>query len=205
MGKTGLATGIAYRAASAGCATLFFSLEMSARSLAHRVISDICFEERRIPYANLASGKVTNAEAQSVVDASRLLREVPLTIEQEPALTISQIRARARKAQQQFERKGQTLGLIVVDHMHIVRPSDRYRGNRVSELTEISGGLKALAKEFGAPVLALAQLSRAVETREDKRPQLSDLRDSGSLEQDADVVWTPIEIRTFLAARDLRP
>jgi replicative DNA helicase len=189
MLKTGTALAIALRRAVARCPVLFFSLEMGAPSLAHRAMADLCFERgERIPYSNLAAGRVTDAEAQNVIEAARFLRTVPLTIEQQPALTVSQITTRARKAQQRLDRLKQSLGLVVVDHMHIMRPSERYKGNRVSELTEISGGLKALAMELGVPVLALAQLSRAVEARDEKRPQLSDLRDSGSLEQDADTV-----------------
>jgi replicative DNA helicase len=124
----------------------------------------------------------------ALVDAARLLRSVPLQIEQQPALSVAQIVARTRHHKNELERTGKTLDLVVVDHMHLVKASDRYRGSRVHEVTEISGGLKALAKELNVPVIALAQLSRNVEGRDEKRPTMADLRDSGSIEQDADVV-----------------
>jgi replicative DNA helicase len=189
MGKTGVALSSSLRAAKAGHSVLFFSLEMTGVSIATRALADLCYDAADpIEYTRIRKGEVSDAQAQRIVDAERCLKTLPFIIEQQPALTSSQLLARARKAQQSHLRKGRTLDLVVVDHIHIMQPSDRYKGTRVSELTEISASLKALAKELGLPVLALAQLLRAVEGREDKRPQLSDLRDSGSLEQDADVV-----------------
>ena len=129
-----------------------------------------------------------DADAERVVLAAREFASLSIEIDEQPALTVSQIAARARKHAQWLERQGRTLDLVVVDHMHLVRASDRYSGNRVNEITEISAGLKALAKELNVPVVALAQLSRAVEARDDKRPMLSDLRDSGAIEQDADLI-----------------
>jgi replicative DNA helicase len=203
MGKTAVASSCGLRMTKRGFGVLFFSLEMTGVDIATRVIADICYdpplltEFRRKPikpitYFDIARGKVDAADFDRIEDARRLLRSLPFIIDEQPALTIGQIQARARKEQQRFERKGQTLALVAVDHVHLVRASDRYAGNRVHELTEISGGLKALAKELHVPVLALCQLNRQVEARgdkpRDKIPQLSDLRDSGSIEQDADAV-----------------
>jgi replicative DNA helicase len=116
------------------------------------------------------------------------MRSLPIRIDPQGGLTVGQIAARARRHKQNLERQGRALDLLVVDHLHIMKASNRYSGNRVSEITEISGALKALAKELNVPLIAVAQLSRQVETRDNKRPLMSDLRDSGSLEQDADVI-----------------
>jgi replicative DNA helicase len=189
MGKSGLAISSARQSAGAGNNVLFFSLEMSDLSLADRIMSDHCFDRRQpIPYCDISKGRLANEQAERVVDAQRNLRTLPLTIEQQASLTVSQIAARARKRKQALERDGKTLDVVIIDHMHIVKPSERYSGNRVGELTEISGGLKALAKELNVPVVVLAQLNRQVEGRDNKRPTLSDLRDSGAIEQDADLV-----------------
>jgi replicative DNA helicase len=200
MAKTGSALSCSLRAAKYGYQILFFSLEMTADALTNRAIADLCYDCSRsiadlcrerpqpIAYFDIDQGKITDADFDRIEDARRLLHTIPFVIEEQPALTVQQIAARARKEQQLLERKEILLDLVVVDHMHLVRPSNRYSGHRVHEVSEISAGLKALAKELHVPVLALAQLSRLVEGRDDKRPQLSDLRDSGSIEQDADAV-----------------
>jgi replicative DNA helicase len=189
MGKTGSILSSALKTASAGFNCLFFSLEMTAASLAKRMVSDLLYNPADpIPYFRIASGDVAEREAERVVDAARDLRDLPLTIEQEPSLTVSQIGARARKHARVLERQGKTLDVMYVDHIHIIKPSDRYSGNRTAEITEISSGLKALAKELNISVVGLAQLNRGVESREDRRPNMADLRDSGSLEQDADLI-----------------
>ena len=189
MGKTALAVSIARQAANAGSSALYYSCEMTADSLAARVIADTCFDDNDpIPYHNIMSGKLSTAQAGRVVDAQRELKFLPLHIEEQAGISVAQIASRARRHRRMLERTGKSLDLVVVDHMHLVKASDRYRGNRVNEVTEISGALKALAKELAVPVLALAQLSRRVEERDDKRPMLADLRDSGSIEQDADLI-----------------
>ena len=121
-------------------------------------------------------------------DAQRASEAIPLWIEQQAGLTLAQIAARARQMRLRAERQGTPLVAIIVDHIGLIRPSKRYQGNRVQEMTEITTGLKGLAKELGLPVIGLSQLNREVEKRADKRPQLSDLRESGSIEQDADLV-----------------
>jgi replicative DNA helicase len=158
MGKTALASSVSARIAKRGYRIVFFSLEMTAVRLADRVIADLCYEpplidfrrERSGPitYFDIARGNVDPADFDLIEDARRQLQSYPLIIDEQPALTVGQIQVRARKEQQRFERKEQTLDLVVVDHIHLMRASDRYAGNRVHELTEISGGLKTLAKEL---------------------------------------------------------
>jgi replicative DNA helicase len=195
MGKTALATNIAFNAAKAyreivdeagnrhvgdGAVVGFFSLEMSAEQLATRILS----EEAQVPSEKIRKGELTHEDFEKVVRASQELQRAPFFIDDTPALTISALRTRARRLKRQHQ-----LGLIVVDYLQLVDGGGGRRdGNRVLEISDITRGLKTLATELNVPVLALSQLSRAVEQREDKRPQLSDLRESGSIEQDADVV-----------------
>lgn len=196
MGKTSLATNIAFNAArrwvrdredgieedkSVGSKVAFFSLEMSADQLATRILA----EQSGISSEALRMGKISREDFRELSRASRELQELPLYIDDTPGLTIAAMRTRARRLQR---RHG--VGLIVVDYLQLLQGSGRgSNDNRVNEISEISRGLKTLAKELNVPVIALSQLSRAVESREDKRPQLSDLRESGSIEQDADMVW----------------
>jgi len=189
MGKTALAACVARNTAQAGEPSLIFSLEMGAVSLSDRGLADIAFErDRPIPYYDIANGNLTDAQANRIIEAARRQRDWPLTIDPAPGLSVSQIIARARKHRQALERKGLRLGPVFVDHMHIVGSSKRYAGNRVNEVGEISAALKGLAKELDVPVVALAQLNRGLENRDDKRPTMADLRDSGSIEQDADAI-----------------
>ncbi|NBS24270.1 MAG: replicative DNA helicase [Altererythrobacter sp.] len=193
MGKTSLATNIAFNCAEEhlkwqsdggefqyGAPVAFFSLEMSADQLATRILA----EQAEISSESLRSGKLTRDEFQKLSFASQRLAELPLYIDDTPALTIAALRSRARRMKRKHD-----IGLIVVDYLQLLQGSGRANDNRVNEISEISRGLKTLAKELSVPVIALSQLSRAVEQREDKRPQLSDLRESGSIEQDADMVW----------------
>ena len=196
MGKTSLATNIAFFAAKHykpppaleirnvaedGAIVAFFSLEMSAEQLATRILA----EESGVSSDRIRRGDVSNEDFDRFVQASQHLAAVRLFIDDTPALTVSAVRTRARRLMRQ-----QGLGLIIIDHLQLLRPSSQIRAqdNRVQEISEITRGLKALSKELNVPVLALSQLSRAVEQREDKRPMLADLRESGSIEQDADVV-----------------
>jgi replicative DNA helicase len=189
MGKSGLVISSLRQAAERGINAHLFSLEMSAENVSDRMLSDACFSPRSAtPYFDIARGRVSNDQAEAVIEAKRSMATLPVRIDPQGGLTVGQIAARARRNKQRLERDGKTLDLLVVDHLHIIKPSARYSGNRVAEITEISAGLKALAKELNVPLVALAQLSRHVEGRDDKRPMLADLRDSGSLEQDADVI-----------------
>src|SRR4029453_647240 len=195
MGKTSLATNIAFAAAqrfardiedgtepakSAGAPVAFFSLEMSADQLATRILA----EESGISSENLRMGKISQQEFRQLARAAAELESLPLYIDDTPGLTIAALRTRARRLKRQ---KG--IGCVVVDYLQLLQGTGRSgNDNRVNEISEISRGLKTLAKELNVPVIGLSQLSRAVEQREEKRPQLSDLRESGSIEQDADIV-----------------
>ena len=193
MGKTALATNIAFNAAydykyevteagdkktTDGAVVGFFSLEMSSEQLAARILS----EQTEIASDKMRRGSLSNDEFDRLVVASQQLHRLPIFIDDTPAMSVSMLRTRARRL-----RREQGLGLIIVDYLQLMESSGRTE-NRVQEIAEITRGLKTLAKELNVPVLALSQLSRAVEQREDKRPQLSDLRESGTIEQDADVV-----------------
>ncbi len=185
MGKTALATNIAYYAAkkiqdnNEKSSIAFFSLEMSSEQLSTRILS----EQARIKSNDIRRGKATEEELNRYIETSRNIYELPLYIDETPAITISTLRNRARRIKRLFG-----LNLIVVDYIQLMRTGSKRFEGRVQEISEITQGLKALAKELNVPVLALSQLSRAVEQRDDKIPQLSDLRESGSIEQDADVV-----------------
>jgi replicative DNA helicase len=166
---------------------------MVGEQLAYRILSSMIFDRTALGgapvyYSNISNGKMTDAEAEQVELAARDLRGVPLLIEQEAGLSMAQIGARIRRAKQHFAAEQIELGLVVVDHLGLVRASDRYSGNRTNEMGEISATCKALAKELGVHLMGLSQFNRGVEGRESKRPALSDLRESGNLEQDADLV-----------------
>ncbi|MEP0189024.1 MAG: replicative DNA helicase [Erythrobacter sp.] len=193
MGKSSLAMNIAFNCAEAhldwqrdggerslGAPAAFFSLEMSSDQLATRVLA----EQAEISSESLRNGKMSRDDFQRLSFASQKLAELPLYIDDTPALTIGALRTRARRLKRRHD-----IGLIVVDYLQLLQGSGRANDNRVNEISEISRGLKTLAKELSVPVIALSQLSRAVEQRDDKRPMLSDLRESGSIEQDADMVW----------------
>ena len=185
MGKTALATNIAYHAAkkihetNEKTSVAFFSLEMSSEQLSTRILS----EQARIQSNDIRRGKATEEQLNRYIETSRNIYDLPLYIDETPAITISALSNRARRLKRLFG-----LNLIVVDYIQLMRTSSKRYDGRVQEISEITQGLKALAKELSVPVLALSQLSRAVEQRDDKIPQLSDLRESGSIEQDADVV-----------------
>ena len=195
MGKTALATNIAFAAAqrlmkdkdfgtsateSAGAGVAFFSLEMSADQLATRILA----EQSGISSESLRMGKISQDEFRRLARAAAELQDLPLYIDDTPALTIAALRTRARRLKRQ-----RGIGLIVVDYLQLLQGTAKNASeNRVQEISEITRGLKTLAKELNVPVLALSQLSRAVEQREDKRPLLSDLRESGTIEQDSDIV-----------------
>ena len=185
MGKTALATNIAFHAAKniekkgSKSTIAFFSLEMSSEQLSTRILS----EQSRIRSNDIRRGKVSEKEFEQFIETSKNISELPLYIDETPAITIAAISNRSRRIKRLFG-----LELIVVDYIQLMKSSGKKEYNRVQEISEITQGLKALAKELNVPVLALSQLSRAVEQRDDKKPQLADLRESGSIEQDADIV-----------------
>jgi replicative DNA helicase len=195
MGKTALATNIAYNVAKAWAGEIradghmgtvnggivgFFSLEMSAEQLATRIIS----EQTGIPSNKIRRGAIDEGDFERIKDVSIELQNLPFYVDETGGLSIGQLAARARRLKRQ-----RGLDLLVIDYIQLLQGTSRRSSeNRVQEITEITTRLKALAKELNIPILALSQLSRQVESRDDKRPQLSDLRESGSIEQDADVV-----------------
>ena len=194
MGKTAFATNIAFHIANAfnigdndtekkqsqGAVVGFFSLEMSSSQLATRIIS----EQTSVSSDKIRKGQISNIEYDRLIDVARKLQDIPLFIDETGGISIGQLIARARKLKRQ-----NNLGILIIDYLQLLTSSNRrYNENRVQELSEITQSLKALAKELNIPIIALSQLSRQVENRDDKKPQLSDLRESGSIEQDADVV-----------------
>jgi replicative DNA helicase len=197
MGKTALATKIAFSAAKAfhdsggteGAQVAFFSLEMSAEQLANRLLA----EQAQVRSDKIRRGEITMDDFNRFVEVTRELSAVPLFIDETPALSVAALRSRARRMKRQ---KG--LGLIVVDYLQLMQGSARSE-NRVQEISQITRGLESIAKELNLPVLALSQLSRAVEQRDPKIPQLSDLRESGTIEQDADVVMFIYREEYYLA------
>ncbi len=202
MGKTALATNIAYNAAQhisnrqEKSSVAFFSLEMSSEQLSTRILS----EQARIRSDDIRRGKVTEEEINRYIETSRNIYNLPLFIDETPAITIATLSNRARRIKRLFG-----LNLIVVDYIQLMRSSSNKNEGRVQEISEITQGLKALAKELSVPVLALSQLSRAVEQRDDKQPQLADLRESGSIEQDADVVMFVYREAYYLERQEPRP
>lgn len=184
MGKTTIAQNFAYNIATINNAgVLFFSMEMAAREISDRIISDVA----EVNSWNIRTGNISDEEYTRISDASSEISEVPLYIEDTSVMTIHDLRNKARRAVHDH-RDDHPIRLIVIDYLQLISGSDRYAGNRVLEITEISTGLKQLARELNLPVVALAQLNRGVTGRDDPRPVLSDLRDSGSIEQDADLV-----------------
>jgi replicative DNA helicase len=212
MGKTALATNVAFNVARTWAGEVqpdgsmktvnggivgFFSLEMSSEQLATRIIA----EQAGVSSANIRRGRIDEREFERIVEAAREMQRIPLYIDQTGGLTIAQLAARARRLKRQ-----RGLDLVVVDYIQLLQGSSR-RGsdNRVQEVTEITNNLKALAKELNVPILALSQLSRQVENRDDKRPQLADLRESGSIEQDADVVLFVFREEYYLKNKEPKP
>src|SRR5436853_1174863 len=212
MGKTSLATNIAYNVARAwrgevqadgqiatvnGGRVGFFSLEMSAEQLATRILS----EQTEISSSKIRRGEITQSDFEVIKDKSIEIQHLPLFIDETGGLSIAQLAARARRLKRQ-----RGLDLIVIDYIQLLQGTSRRSSeNRVQEITEITTNLKSLAKELTVPIIALSQLSRQVENRDDKRPQLSDLRESGSIEQDADVVLFVFREEYYLSNKEPRP
>jgi replicative DNA helicase len=212
MGKTSLATNMAFNIAEAyvpaqqadgsfkaanGGVVGFFSLEMSSEQLATRIIS----EQTEIPSSKIRRGEISEMDFEKLVACSQTMQKIPLFIDQTGGISIAQLSARARRLKRQ-----RGLDVIVIDYIQLMQgSSSKSSQNRVQEITEITTGLKALAKELAVPIIALSQLSRQVESRDDKRPQLSDLRESGSIEQDADVVMFVFREEYYLKNREPKP
>lgn len=211
MGKTSLATNIAFNIAKAyqaerqpdgtmktvnGGIVGFFSLEMSAEQLATRIIA----EQSGVPSYKIRRGDLREDDFYKITEAAREMASIPFYIDQTGGISIAQLAARARRLKRQ-----RGLDILVVDYLQLLSASAKKGENRVQELTEITTGLKALAKELNVPIVALSQLSRQVEARDDKRPQLADLRESGSIEQDADVVMFVFREEYYLKNKEPKP
>ena len=211
MGKTSLVTNIAFNIAKAykaekqqdgtmktvnGGIVGFFSLEMSAEQLATRIIA----EQSGVPSYKIRRGDMREDDFYKITEAAREMQSIPFYIDQTGGISIAQLAARARRLKRQ-----RGLDMLVVDYLQLLSGSSKKGENRVQELTEITTGLKALAKELSVPIIALSQLSRQVESRDDKRPQLSDLRESGSIEQDADVVMFVYREEYYLKNKEPKP
>ncbi len=201
MGKTALATNIAFNAAQKlqesgkKSSVAFFSLEMSSEQLSTRILA----EQSRIKSNDIRRGRISEDQFDKFIETSKNISELPLFIDETPAISIAALSNRARRI-----KRIHNLDLIVIDYIQLMRAVNTKDG-RVQEISEITQGLKALAKELSVPVLALSQLSRAVEQRDDKKPQLSDLRESGSIEQDADVVMFVYREAYYLERKQPRP
>ncbi len=201
MGKTALATNIAFYAAKKiqdegkKSSIAFFSLEMSSEQLSTRILA----EQSRIKSNDIRRGRISEEQFDKFIETSKNITELPLYIDETPAISIAALSNRARRIKRKYG-----LDMVVVDYIQLMSSSN-YREGRVQEISEITQGLKALAKELSVPVLALSQLSRAVEHRDDKKPQLADLRESGSIEQDADVVMFVYREAYYLERKEPRP
>ena len=201
MGKTALATNIAFNAAQKiqesgkKSSVAFFSLEMSSEQLSTRILA----EQSRIKSNDIRRGKISEEQFDKFLETSKNISELPLYIDETPAISIAALSNRARRIKRIYG-----LDLIVVDYIQLMRAVRSFKDGRVQEISEITQGLKALAKELSVPVLALSQLSRAVEQRDDKKPMLSDLRESGSIEQDADVVMFVFREAYYLQGKEPR-
>ena len=201
MGKTALATNIAFYAAKKiqdegkKSSIAFFSLEMSSEQLSTRILA----EQSRIKSNDIRRGRISEEQFDKFIETSKNITELPLYIDETPAISIAALSNRARRIKRKYG-----LDMVVVDYIQLMSATN-YREGRVQEISEITQGLKALAKELSVPVLALSQLSRAVEHRDDKKPQLADLRESGSIEQDADVVMFVYREAYYAERKEPRP
>lgn len=191
MGKTATALSIGLSCAKSKVGVGFISLEMGSTRLAMRAMTDLAFDWGvKVPYSDLITGKVDPQDFDSLKVAAADLEKLPLRIEEQSGLTLTDIRVKIERMMEALEKDGSPMGVLIVDYLQLVSPSNRYQGNRNNEITEISAGLRGFAREYDVGVVALSQLSRNVESRSlaERRPQLSDLRDSGSIEQDADTI-----------------
>lgn len=200
MGKSAFMCSSLRKTAAAGHGVAIFSLEMTKNEIGSRFVSDAIDNVNGPFFGSIQNGQVIPSYMDDVMTAATSMVGLPIKIDDAPKLTFAEIRAKARRAKSEFEAKGTRLEVVCIDHMGLVAPSERYRGNKVAEAGEVSGEARALAKELDCCVLLLCQLSREVEKRDDKRPMLSDLRWSGEIEQDAHVVAFVYREHHYLAS-----
>lgn len=189
MGKTSVAMSVACKLVRQGHGVGFISLEMDAEKLAARAISDIAFDNGvRVPYQDLITGRLSVADLDALKRTQDEMNGLPLLIEEQSGLSITDIRVKLEVMLEASEQAGHSFDCLMIDHLGLIRASNRYSGNRTNEIAEMTGALKSMAREYNIAVVLLSQLNRAVEQQADKRPQLSALRDSGAIEQDADTI-----------------
>ncbi|ADR52541.1 replicative DNA helicase [Candidatus Liberibacter solanacearum CLso-ZC1] len=189
MGKTTFALSVALQMTMSGHGVAFFSLEMDREKIGARALSNLLYESpARIPYINLIRGEINQEQHRSSKEICEQLQNFPLIIDDRTFPTIVEIRTRSERIAEQAQKSGKSLQVIIIDHLGLIRPSNRYQGNRTYEIAEITASLKSIARELNVAVILLSQLNRSVENRTNKIPQLADLRDSGAIEQDADTI-----------------
>lgn len=202
MGKTALALSYALGAAQQGHGVLFVSLEMSSKELAARMAADLCFEEGQgVPYNFIRDGELNQWQLNRIHDARAYMRQLPFNVVDAGSLTTGRLNMLIRRHARRMAARGHKLELVVVDYLQLLHPDKRH--NKYEDVSDVSMALKAMAKDHGVAVFALAQLSRSVEQRPDKRPQMSDLRDSGQIEQDADAVLFLLRPEYYLRQKEL--
>lgn len=188
MGKSTLAFSVALSVAKAGHGVGVVSLEMDNSKVAARMLSDFLYSRRPISYSDIVKGNVSDAELELLYQSQHEVDRLPLMLDDMSGQTVTDIRVRAERMVENSLKAGSPLAVLFIDHLGLIRPSSRYSGNRVNEIAEMTSGFKSLARELDIAVVLLSQLNRGVEGRENKRPMLSDLRDSGAIEQDADMI-----------------
>lgn len=208
MGKTLVAASMSRQAARADMAGGFYSMEMPDEQAVARLLADESFgrsSHQRIASGHIMKGRVNETDVHTIMESARRLGELPLYIDDTSSLSVGEVAARTRSLGERAQRDGRRLGFIVIDYLKYVKASSQYRGQRHYEIGEICAGLKSLAKEMGIVVILLAQLNREVEKRDDKRPQLSDLRESGDIEADADTVLFLFREEYYLSKAEPKP
>lgn len=189
IGKTTVAMSVGCKLAKQGYGVGFISLEMDAEKLAARAVSDLAYGRgSRVPYQNIVTGRLSGVDLDAIKRAQNEMDGLPLLIEEQSGLSITDIRVKLEGMLEAAEKASQTFDCLMIDHLGLIRASNRYSGNRTNEIGEMTGALKSMAREYNIAVVLLSQLNRAVEQQADKRPQLSALRDSGAIEQDADTI-----------------
>lgn len=199
MGKSALACSSLRQTSAAGFGVGFWSLEMSRDEVSARCIADAAYGPGSPFFGTVIRGEWSGAQGDMIAEERDRQRALPFHVDASARLTMSEIASRARSLKARYEARGIPLAVVAIDHLGLVEPDNRYAGNKVAETSQVSRGAKIIAKELDCCVLLLSQLNRQVETRDDKRPQLADLRDSGSIEQDADVVVLLFRPEYYLA------
>lgn len=205
IGKTILALNIGKTASKSGNSSVMFSLEMGGAELASRYMSDVSYETSCIAYRDANNGNISQNQFNALSRIGENEKETPLWVIDSPNKGISEIRSDLREVRRKLEKQGNTLDLVIIDYLGLMRSGSRYSGNKVNEVSEISRELKNMTKEFNCPFVVLVQLNRGLESRDNKRPMLSDMRDSGSLEQDADGVIFLHREAYYLAREEPNP